>query len=66
MGAIKVLPMSSGQDSRLETRFFSEMRVVAQLRHQVDDVVGAHATYELFGELLSVVERVAHAAVCID
>ena len=31
--AIKVLPMSPGQDSRLETRFFSEMRVVAKLRH---------------------------------
>ena len=31
--AIKVLPMSPGQDHRLETRFFSEMRVVARLRH---------------------------------
>ena len=31
--AIKVLPMSPGQDTRLETRFFSEMRVVARLRH---------------------------------
>jgi response regulator RpfG family c-di-GMP phosphodiesterase len=31
--AIKVLPMSPGQDSRMETRFFSEMRTVARLRH---------------------------------
>jgi len=31
--AVKVLPMSPGQDTRLETRFFSEMRVVAKLRH---------------------------------
>ena len=31
--AIKVLPMSPGQDSKLESRFFAEMRVVAQLRH---------------------------------
>jgi response regulator RpfG family c-di-GMP phosphodiesterase/serine/threonine protein kinase len=31
--AIKVLPMSLGQDERLLTRFFAEMRVVAQLRH---------------------------------
>ncbi len=32
--AIKVLPMHPGQDARLETRFFAEMRIVAQLRHQ--------------------------------
>jgi response regulator RpfG family c-di-GMP phosphodiesterase/tRNA A-37 threonylcarbamoyl transferase component Bud32 len=31
--AIKVLPTSPGQDAKLESRFFSEMRVVAQLRH---------------------------------
>lgn len=31
--AVKVLPMSPGQDAKLETRFFSEMRVVARLRH---------------------------------
>jgi response regulator RpfG family c-di-GMP phosphodiesterase/serine/threonine protein kinase len=31
--AIKVLPLSPGQDERLLTRFFAEMRVVAQLRH---------------------------------
>jgi response regulator RpfG family c-di-GMP phosphodiesterase/tRNA A-37 threonylcarbamoyl transferase component Bud32 len=31
--AIKVLPSSPGQDSRLEHRFFSEMRTVSQLRH---------------------------------
>jgi response regulator RpfG family c-di-GMP phosphodiesterase/serine/threonine protein kinase len=31
--AIKVLPLSSGYDKRLLTRFFAEMRVVAQLRH---------------------------------
>ena len=31
--AIKVLPTSPGQDSRMETRFFAEMRIVARLRH---------------------------------
>lgn len=31
--AIKVLPTSPGQDAKLESRFFSEMRVVARLRH---------------------------------
>ncbi len=31
--AIKVLPMQPGQDARLESRFFAEMRVVAHLRH---------------------------------
>ena len=31
--AIKVLPISPGQDSRLQCRFSSEMRTVAQLRH---------------------------------
>jgi response regulator RpfG family c-di-GMP phosphodiesterase/tRNA A-37 threonylcarbamoyl transferase component Bud32 len=31
--AIKVLPMAPGADSRLESRFFSEMRMVARLRH---------------------------------
>ena len=31
--AIKVLPLPPGQDARLESRFFSEMRVVARLRH---------------------------------
>ncbi len=31
--AIKVLPLSPGYDKKLLTRFFAEMRVVAQLRH---------------------------------
>ncbi len=31
--AIKVMPRSHGQDARVLARFFSEMRVVAQLRH---------------------------------
>ncbi|MCE9532132.1 MAG: protein kinase [Planctomycetes bacterium] len=44
--AIKVLPMSQGQDSRLETRFFSEMRVVAQLRHP--NIVSATDAGRLF------------------
>jgi response regulator RpfG family c-di-GMP phosphodiesterase len=32
--AIKVLPISPGQDPRLQTRFSAEMRIVARLRHQ--------------------------------
>ncbi len=31
--AIKVMPVTLGQDDRLLTRFFAEMRTVAQLRH---------------------------------
>ena len=31
--AIKVLPCSSGQDERLQSRFIAEMRIVARLRH---------------------------------
>jgi response regulator RpfG family c-di-GMP phosphodiesterase len=31
--AIKVLPISPGQDPRLQNRFSSEMRIVARLRH---------------------------------
>jgi response regulator RpfG family c-di-GMP phosphodiesterase len=31
--AIKVLPLSNGYDKRVVSRFFSEMRIVAQLRH---------------------------------
>jgi putative two-component system response regulator len=31
--AIKVLPPTTKEDSALETRFFSEMRIVARLRH---------------------------------
>jgi putative two-component system response regulator len=31
--AIKVLPCSSGQDERLQSRFSAEMRIVARLRH---------------------------------
>jgi serine/threonine protein kinase/CheY-like chemotaxis protein len=31
--ALKVLPLSTGQDVRLLSRFFAEMRVVARLRH---------------------------------
>lgn len=38
--AIKVLPTSPGQDARLENRFFSEMRIVARLRHP--NIVAAH------------------------
>ena len=37
--AIKVLPCSSGQDERLQSRFGAEMRIVARLRHA--NVVGA-------------------------
>jgi putative two-component system response regulator len=33
MVAIKVLPLTPGQDSRLESRFFSEMRIVSRLHH---------------------------------
>lgn len=33
LAAIKVLPMSAGQDPRLETRFTAEMRAVARLHH---------------------------------
>jgi response regulator RpfG family c-di-GMP phosphodiesterase/serine/threonine protein kinase len=31
--AIKVLPLASGQDERLQSRFSAEMRIVARLRH---------------------------------
>jgi serine/threonine protein kinase len=31
--AIKVLPISPGQDPRMQSRFSSEMRIVARLRH---------------------------------
>jgi response regulator RpfG family c-di-GMP phosphodiesterase/serine/threonine protein kinase len=31
--AIKVLPSAPGQDSRIENRFFAEMRTIARLRH---------------------------------
>src|SRR5438477_11030066 len=31
--AIKVLPLTSGQDERLQSRFSAEMRIVARLRH---------------------------------
>ncbi len=37
--AIKVLPLTSGQDERLQSRFTSEMRIVARLRHP--NIVGA-------------------------
>jgi putative two-component system response regulator len=31
--AVKVLPLSPGQDSRVENRFFAEMRVVSRMHH---------------------------------
>jgi response regulator RpfG family c-di-GMP phosphodiesterase len=37
--AIKVLPLSPGQDPRMQTRFMAEMRAVARLRHP--NIVGA-------------------------
>ena len=37
--AVKVLPLVSGQDERLQSRFTSEMRIVARLRHP--NIVGA-------------------------
>jgi response regulator RpfG family c-di-GMP phosphodiesterase len=37
--AIKVLPLSPGQDPRLQSRFTAEMRTVARLRHP--NIVGA-------------------------
>jgi response regulator RpfG family c-di-GMP phosphodiesterase/serine/threonine protein kinase len=37
--AVKVLPLTSGQDERLQSRFSSEMRIVARLRHP--NIVGA-------------------------
>ena len=37
--ALKVLPLSSGQDERLQSRFTAEMRIVARLRHP--NIVGA-------------------------
>src|SRR5260221_460296 len=37
--AIKVLPLTSGQDERLQSRFSAEMRIVARLRHP--NIVGA-------------------------
>ncbi len=37
--AIKVLPLATGQDERLQSRFTAEMRIVARLRHP--NIVGA-------------------------
>ena len=37
--AVKVLPLTSGQDERLQSRFSAEMRIVARLRHP--NIVGA-------------------------
>ena len=37
--AIKILPLASGQDERLQSRFTAEMRIVARLRHP--NIVGA-------------------------
>src|SRR6266404_991112 len=37
--AIKVLPLTAGQDERLQSRFSAEMRIVARLRHP--NIVGA-------------------------
>ena len=37
--AIKVLPLTAGQDSRMQSRFMSEMRAVARLHHP--NIVGA-------------------------
>lgn len=39
LAAIKVVRVSSAQDSRLQVRFFSEMRAVAQLTHP--NIIGA-------------------------
>jgi response regulator RpfG family c-di-GMP phosphodiesterase len=45
--AIKVLPLSSGQDQKLLLRFFTEMRAVAQLQHP--NIVAAIDTGEAAG-----------------
>jgi response regulator RpfG family c-di-GMP phosphodiesterase/serine/threonine protein kinase len=46
--AVKVLPVSSGQDQKLLLRFFTEMRAVAQLQHP--NIVAAIDAGETAGE----------------